>query len=156
MNYTITATYSEELLKTTARHYVLRLLGKPYITALIVYGIWAFPSPFMIHPVWIGYIFISTFFALLALPGVLMIFKRRAAIHAFKEMNPPTVSLCIGENGISANSTDSGVPWNKFEKLWEFPEALVLIQTDKQYRTIPKDCLTVEITEFIRGKINQQ
>lgn len=151
MRYEVTAEYSEALVRTAGRRFLVKFLG------------WKSLVAWLVMLACLGLVLASgeqgwLAGAVGALVVLMPIFVASAAVGyyrrgraALRKMKTPHVQWVFDDTGISVQSdlSTGSVPWPMLEKLWCFPEVWLFFVTKGVYSMLPVSCLSEELKAFI-------
>ena len=158
MEYEVTVEYTEKLVKTATRRFLVKFLGWDFLAA------WSVLLAALITLVCLGKRdwFVGAIGAVLGLSALLalivwIVFHRRA-LSTLRKMQNPKAIFVFDDEGIAVTSDLSSgkVMWPAVEKLWCFPEAWLLFFTKGAYSTLPTAYLSNEVKDLIIRKLKQQ
>lgn len=157
MKFETKAMYSENLIRSVTRQFLRRFLGLDYFVALALLAM-----------VFIYLISVGDRSWFLGVIGVLVVLGfgvsvaawvtyHRRAFATFRRMSKPEVNFVFDDEGIvSASDLGEGrIKWNALREIWCLNDALLIFVDRGVYSTIPADCLTGEIREFIQAKAKE-
>ena len=94
----------------------------------------------------------------LAIPSMLILgywFRIQESLKRLALLENGILSLTVDESSITVESAigKSAMKWLLFSELWEFPTNYLLLYSNHQFITLPKDQITPDLINFIRGRL---
>ena len=158
MKYEAIAEYSEVLVRTATRRYLVKFLGwKNLIVWLVGLAALIILLAQGQRDWFVGVLGAVLVFMALVAVMVCVVFHRRA-LGTLRRMGKPVATFTFDDSGIgiASNLSTGTVKWQAVQKLWCFPEAWLLFFAKGVYSTIPTACLTGETKNFIVKKLQEQ
>jgi hypothetical protein len=117
--------------------------------ALLIYAFCGAPS-------WLQAFIVVT---VLLIPSVIVLGYWARVKHSLKILNmldDGTVSFSIDEDGLSTSSAMgiSCLRWKVFSDIWDTPQSHLLLYTNHQFITLPKNQVSPEFIRELREKIH--
>jgi hypothetical protein len=158
MKHEATAHYTETLVKTATRRFLVKFLGWDYLAVWLVMLASLIVLLALGQSGWlIGALGAVTVIAALVAVSVWVTFHRRA-LGSLRKMHTPVATFIFDDDGIAVSS-DMGtgtLKWQAVQKLWCFPEAWLVFAGQGVYSTLPTACLTEDTKQFIIEKLKKQ
>ena len=157
MTYEITVTYTESLVRTATRRFLMKLLGWDYLAVclLMLAGLGVLVA--LGQRGWfVGAVGAVLALAVLVAASTTIAYHRRAT-SALRKMKTPQAKWVFDDEGIAVESDVSAgrVKWRAIEKLWCFPDVWLLFVAKGVYSTLPANDLPDETKAFILNKLQE-
>lgn len=158
MGMELSADITPEIIKAVSRRFVCRFLGKSYIfpvllfIAFIFYMVWTSRANTWMTGTCGVFLVILVVFPLAMWRSV-----EKKGLDRFRRMPEPQMRFIFDERGVTFDSDlgTSTVSWLAIEKIWEFPEAWLLIFGDHQFLTVPCSILTQDVKSIIKMEVSK-
>jgi hypothetical protein len=155
MPYNVTVRYSESLIKSVTRQYILKLLGWDYffvLAMLISYFVYEISQG---NRSWLVGVLGTVIVISTAIAFAVWTMQRRRSLAIVRHMADPVAKFQFDEDGIDFESDlGSGrIRWNAIRKVMCFPDALLLFVDRGVYSTVPTEFLTEEVMLFVRERL---
>lgn len=157
MKYETKAHYSDPLIRSVTRQFLRRFLGLDYFVALALMVL------VLVYMIGVGdrswYVGVVGSLVVLGI-GVAVaawVSYHRRAFAAFRRMAEPVVNFTFDDDGI-AFASDLGegrMKWKALREIWCLNDAWLIFVDRGVYSTLPADCLTADIRDFIRAKAKE-
>jgi hypothetical protein len=157
MTYEITVTYTESLVRTATRRFLVKFLGWDYLAVCLLMLICLGVLVALGQRGWfVGAAGAVLALAILVAVSVIIGYHRRAT-SALRKMRTPQAKWVFDDDGIAVESDVSAgrAKWRAIEKLWCFPEVWLLFVARGVYSTLPVDALSEETKAFILHKLQE-
>jgi hypothetical protein len=157
MRYEVTAEYSDALVRTASRRFLVKFFGWQFL------GIWFFMLACLVlllalgeHGWLAGVLGAPLILAPIAVASVSIGCYRRA-LTALRKLGTPRVQWVFDDTGISVQSdlSTGSIKWPMVERLWCFPEVWLLFVAKGVYSMLPVSCLSEDLQSFILQKAQE-
>ncbi len=158
MKYEVTAEYTEALIKTATRRFLIKFLGWDYLVAwLIMLAALSLLLALGRRGWFVGALGAVLVIAALVAVTVWVVSYRRS-LGTLRKMTKPIATFTFDDEGIAVSSdlSTGTLKWQAVQKLWCFPEAWLVFIAKGVYSTIPTACLTEDAMQFIVSKLKEQ
>jgi len=157
MKFETKAHYSDRLIRSVTRQFLRRYLGLDYFVAL------ALLAAALVYMISVGdrswYVGVAGSMLVLGLAVAVAawVTYHRRAFATLHRMATPEVNFVFDDDGI-AFASDLGegrIKWNALREIWCLSDAWLIFVDRGVYSTLPAECLTGDIREFIGAKTRE-
>lgn len=157
MKYETKAHYSDRLIRSVTRQFLRRYLGLDYYVVLVLMAM------VFVYMILVGdrswYVGVVGALVVLGI-GVAIaswVTYHQRAFAAFRRMSKPEVNFTFDDDGIAFVSDlgEGRMKWNALREIWFLNDAWLIFVDRGVYSTLPADCLTAEIRDFIQAKARE-
>ncbi len=148
--HVVKVTYTEELVRSAARHYWRRGFGNAGLIALGLVGLWCLVMAWLRVDSWILSFFAGAWVICLVIVVVIYLSIRNRGLNIYRKMDDKTATFTFTETGIAieADNGKSEIPWKTIDTVIQYPDQW-LFSISSSYFTLPIASVPTETKEYI-------
>jgi hypothetical protein len=155
MEYAADLTYTKSVVRSGIFHYWRKTIGWIWPTSILLLLIMGSLSLLGDAGSWTNGLLAGVAMLSLAMILVFLVSSYRQGMSRLAAMTIPKARITCTEQKLSLQS-DAGnaeVPWNAIKKIWSYPDVWLLFYSDSQFSTLPVQDVSLEMREFIKGRV---
>lgn len=155
MAHETTLVYTEPLVRSAVFAFWRRTIGPGFSVALVVLAASLASLVFTGQSDWfVGATGAALGFGILMAVSVSVV-HYRSSISRFRKLGSREVTFRADESTFSFESAmgTTTFQWSIIRELWQFPKFWLVLYTKAQFNTVPLACMSREMQDFVRGRI---
>jgi len=152
---TIVLHYTESVLKGAIWNFIKRVYFKKMV-GLSIIAIGVLISALFLDSPWLQAFTVVPVAAIPAMLGLGYWYRIRESLKKLALLDNGNATMTLSESGVALESEigKSELKWKTFTELWEFQTNYLLLFTDFNFLTLPKDQVPPEFVAFIKEHLN--